>query len=582
MKVKISEWNFIGADEFEYDLVVKKIEMIARTCYKSEANATPESGEEFIRKIIKRGHEAMIEHHSQSIRIVCDRGCCYDKDTKVLTLRGWKYFFDLNKDDQYYSLDDNNNIQLVKANKIISIPYNGNLDIYKTTQISLGVTPNHNMWVYDYNKRNENTKIWKFIESKDLVNKQYKFNKSANPIERTGYGRIILQPVTISKGFYDKVFPELIMNANEFFELVGLWITDGSISKGKKGSGNRISISQTKTKTRKRIKELLTILKLDYKENEKEYRINSPQLYAWLDVNFIKNGDYKKSYYIKMPRWIAATCSRENIESLLNGIIQGDGSKHTKGKGYQIYTASEDFANDIVELSLLVGKCANVYTISERDRLWKDGRISHCKKQYVVSIITTTEHLFNSTKISKKQIHYNDNVYCVELPIFHRLYVMKDGKACWCGNSHEIVRHRLASFAQESTRYCNYSQDKFGNEITVIDPRPHFKTSMAGELWNLAMISAEQTYNRLIELGESPQMARSVLPNSLKTEIVVTANLREWRKIFQLRTPPTAHPQMREIMGTLLEGFKYNYPVFFEDIPSQQDVVDELNKRLEK
>lgn len=223
MKVKISEWNFIGADEFEYDLVVKKIEMIARTCYKSEANATPESGEEFIRKIIKRGHEAMIEHHSQSIRIVCDRGV-----------------------------------------------------------------------------------------------------------------------------------------------------------------------------------------------------------------------------------------------------------------------------------------------------------------------------------------------------------------------SHEIVRHRLASFAQESTRYCNYSQDKFGNEITVIDPRPHFKTSMAGELWNLAMISAEQTYNRLIELGESPQMARSVLPNSLKTEIVVTANLREWRKIFQLRTPPTAHPQMREIMGTLLEGFKYNYPVFFEDIPSQQDVVDELNKRLEK
>lgn len=143
---------------------------------------------------------------------------------------------------------------------------------------------------------------------------------------------------------------------------------------------------------------------------------------------------------------------------------------------------------------------------------------------------------------------------------------------CDRGVSHEIVRHRLASFAQESTRYCNYSQDKFGNEITVIDPTIHFKNNpttleagVAAAVWKKAMENAEEAYNRLIELGESPQMARSVLPNSLKTEIVVTANLREWRKIFQLRTPPTAHPQMRDIMKTLLEAFKCNYPVFFED-----------------
>ena len=573
MKIVNFSFDIIEAESLDYEAVVKKIEAIGRTCYKSEANTTSDSGEDFIRKIIKRGHLSVIEHHSQSVRIICDRGCCYDKETKVLTQKGWKYFFDLKDDDLYYSLDDDNNIKLIKANKIINIPYNGNLDVYKSTQISLGVTPNHNMWVYDYNKRSKDTKIWKFIESKDLINGRYLFNKSANPINRLGYNSIVLHGVTIPKGIYNKEYPRLELPADAFLELVGLWITDGSISKGKNGSGNRISISQTKIKTRKRIKELLITLRLNYTENEKEYRINSPQLYRWLSENFIKNNDYKKSYYIKLPRWIAGSCSLKNIESLLSGIIQGDGSKHSKGKGYQIYTASEDFANDLVELALLVSKCANIYTMSERDRLWKSGRISHCKKQYVVSIVTTNEHLFNNTNVSKKQIQYNDNVYCVELPKYHRLYVMKDGKACWCGNSHELVRHRIASFSQESTRYCNYSQEKFGSEITVIDPTECFKSvsvqpeySKSAEIWMNAMEHAEKAYSALLQLGESPQMARSVLPNSLKTEIVITANLREWRTIFQQRTAAGAHPQMRQIMIHLLEGFKFNLPVFFEDI----------------
>jgi thymidylate synthase (FAD) len=145
---------------------------------------------------------------------------------------------------------------------------------------------------------------------------------------------------------------------------------------------------------------------------------------------------------------------------------------------------------------------------------------------------------------------------------------------CDRGVSHELVRHRLASFAQESTRYCNYSQDKFGKEITVVNPTRHFKSSIASDIWSAAMYNAEQAYNKLIELGESPQMARSVLPNSLKTEIVVTANLREWRTIFKLRTPPTAHPQMRVIMNQLLMAFKTNLPVFFEDLEYDEILID--------
>lgn len=140
---------------------------------------------------------------------------------------------------------------------------------------------------------------------------------------------------------------------------------------------------------------------------------------------------------------------------------------------------------------------------------------------------------------------------------------------CDRGVTHEIVRHRLASFSQESTRYANYSRNKFGSEITVIKPCFWDESSDEYKLWFESMVNTEKTYLSLIKNGASPQEARSVLPNSLKTEIVVTCNLREWRHIFSLRCAKAAHPQMREIMLPLLEEFNKKIPVIFEDLCDQ-------------
>lgn len=141
---------------------------------------------------------------------------------------------------------------------------------------------------------------------------------------------------------------------------------------------------------------------------------------------------------------------------------------------------------------------------------------------------------------------------------------------CDRGVSHEIVRHRIASFSQESTRYCNYAKDKFGNEISVIEPFFWNKQSNDSadmySIWKTAMESAEQAYFKLLAAGASPQEARSVLPNSLKTEIVMSMNLREWRHFFKLRTASAAHPQMLEITRPMLDEFKRLIPVVFEDI----------------
>jgi thymidylate synthase (FAD) len=137
---------------------------------------------------------------------------------------------------------------------------------------------------------------------------------------------------------------------------------------------------------------------------------------------------------------------------------------------------------------------------------------------------------------------------------------------CDRGVTHEIVRHRIASYTQESTRYCDYSKGKFGAEITVIEPCFWEPDSPCYAVWRKAAESAEQAYHELIRLGASPQEARSVLPACLKTEIVITMNLRAWRHFFTLRTEAGAHPQMREITRPLLAEFKRRMPVIFDDI----------------
>lgn len=134
------------------------------------------------------------------------------------------------------------------------------------------------------------------------------------------------------------------------------------------------------------------------------------------------------------------------------------------------------------------------------------------------------------------------------------------------GVSHEIVRHRIASYCQESTRYCNYSQDKFGKELTFIIPEFLNYGSEGFKLWKEEMKQVEKTYFAMLEAGHTPQEARSVLPNSLKTELVMTANIREWRAFFKLRTSKAAHPQICEVAIPLLEELKELIPVVFDDI----------------
>ena len=146
---------------------------------------------------------------------------------------------------------------------------------------------------------------------------------------------------------------------------------------------------------------------------------------------------------------------------------------------------------------------------------------------------------------------------------------------CDRGVSHEIVRHRIASYSQESTRYCNYSNDKFGNELTFIDisnmldKNKNIDEDTKDNIynnWKMSCLDTEECYRDMLASGATPQEARSILPNSIKTEIVMTMNLREWRHFFKLRCDKAAHPQMREAANLILDTFKKEVPVIFDDI----------------
>ena len=149
---------------------------------------------------------------------------------------------------------------------------------------------------------------------------------------------------------------------------------------------------------------------------------------------------------------------------------------------------------------------------------------------------------------------------------------------CDRGVSHELVRHRVMSFAQESTRYCNYSKDKYGNECTFIRITDGMGFDMkcrsmtCGEVanilsvWEEAMNASEKYYMDMLELGAPPQIARSVLPNSVKTEITMSGTYRDWVHFFELRVDPAAHPQMRELTIPLLQDVKKLIPDHFSNI----------------
>jgi thymidylate synthase (FAD) len=180
---------------------------------------------------------------------------------------------------------------------------------------------------------------------------------------------------------------------------------------------------------------------------------------------------------------------------------------------------------------------------------------------YLATYIPVVFDDFTPVKIRKFQLLFENDLICEEEKLKHHTVSVRI--ICDRGVSHEIVRHRIASYSQESTRYCNYGK---AGEVTFIKPVFFVPGTLSYKVWEQLCVKAEETYLFLLKDGASPQQARSVLPNSLKTEIVVTTNLQQWRHFFELRAIGIfgkPHPQMLEISIPMFKNFIQLYPDIF-------------------
>ena len=561
------------------------LERIIRTCYRSEGNITELSHKKMIEKIMQFDHTAMIEHLSITVKFYIDRGC-YSDDTEVLTYYGWKFFKDVAQDDLIACLDDNGELSFENQTKEKLVKdFSGDILEFETTGIDLKVTPDHKMWVFDYDKRAKTSRDWKFIDAENLTNGRYTFNKTCNCWNGEEKPIILDKHPTKSLAFpMKRIEGEKL---EDFYELMGLWVTDGSFNSGKNsGSGSSIVITQTKKLGCDRIEHLCKSLSFSYNKQKSNYRIGNLQLVQFIGDNF---GFDPKSKICFVPEFIKNSSSRL-IKRFLDGVIIGNGS--VKKCGYScVYTASKKFSDDLQELFLKVGISANIRTIQPKNRTFP-GRKEEtvCTATiYVVSVCREkrSKPLLNKSCAKKfgEKVKYSGKVYCLTVP-YHRLYVRRNGKACWCGNcTHEFVRHRLCSFAQSSTRYIDYTtglnvvkpahiamEDIEEISDVSIKDYPYFISQVSDEnkqrieeafLFLNSCRTSFLNYLARIKNGANRSQARGSLCHHTQAELVVTANLREWLHIFKLRDSKEAHQDFRLPIAGLRNLFAQKYPIIF-------------------
>lgn len=574
--MKIIEPKII-VESKDYVKLMKNLERACRTCYRSEDKIVEDSYKTLLKNCINRGHESILEHEKITIQMICDVGC-YDDKTMVLTTNGWKYIKDIDVcKDKVYTLNEDNKVIEFPIQAKISKPYKGEMLNFKSTQIDLCVTPDHNMWIFDANKRSEKTKKWKFIEAKNMTNKSYKFSKIGNKEYIVGESLKYIPEISTQQKFFDKIY---IKNNNAFFELMGWFVTDGNLEV--RSNYKRVRISQVKTKNRERIKFLLDELGLEYSISDTTISIKNIPLAYFFHSSFYKDNTTSKSLTMFVPDFIKNANSNE-IEAFLMGVIGGNG--YVKKSGTIIITsASEQFCKDIIELCFKVGKTANYYIHPNLNKYNNSFKQYHTI--YDISIIQTEVTWWEKTNSNFQTIDYNGIVYCLMLEKYHKLFVMRNGKPSWCGNCYkDLTRHRHASFSIESTRYCNYSKDKFDNEIKFIKPIFYKSGAMENyenpidknnclktQYWVRCMELIEEHYMDMLKNTNAiPDELRMILPHSTAALVTMTANIREWKHILELRANNHAHPSVQQVMIPLLLYFKEKMPEIFSDINYNED-----------
>ena len=558
---------------------------------KGEKTLTEDRIQELIRRTLKLGHESVLEHGLLTFDLQgVSRAMCYSEDTEVLTDSGWKNFSSVDiGSDRFATLNPRTQeVQYLKAAEKIVEQYKGKMVRIRSSVVDLLVTPNHRVYFFDYDKRSRSSRLWKLDRADSLIGRRFQLRTDGNwQVASKRFIRIPSVEVTSSNGKRRR-YPSLQLPFDYYCSFLGYYLSEGHLHHAR-NSGYGIVITQRKDSPHY-IDILETIRRVGFKPNFRQdarhptthyLRFFSIQLYHYL-AGFGRHATEKRVD----PQVKGA--SKKQIRRFLDAYIAGDGHIYPKNGHVYVFTSSRQIADDLQELALKVGLSAYVRVdnrVGSRHFSVKVGRyIGQTVPTFVVSLRQhqSLRPLVNHRpKADRNQVRFEDYhgpVYCVAVPPNELLYVRRNGRPVWCGNTHQLVRHRIASFSQQSQRHVRVdsSTDWYMTPPALdADSRRKFEERMK----TVASWYAEDT-----KKGRRIEDARFYLPNATRTNITVSMNPRELLHVFRLRCSAAAQWEIRAVAWAMLACSRIVAPNIFETIShgKTDKYVEERETRLKR
>jgi thymidylate synthase ThyX len=481
----------IMSDDYFDDDPLQLIELAGRTCYKSENKISENSARDFIAKILKRGHESVIEHSAMTVKFICDRGVSHELIRHRLC--------SFSQESTRYVSSITKNKFIVTSEEDVIDKYLNGFSMKKISNMSNGLFTE---W-----------EVYKILDKNDI---------NRRSIGNTGL-------------IYDDFFSKI--DTPEKAYLLGFILADGSI----RSNGNQITISQDKEYSWYIWRMLKNLVKpLLNRSNDKSCH----------SISFCSDKIVKDLFNIGIKPRKSFDMTKEDAEllwdsissdalipSFIRGILDGDGGVRffkQKNKG-ETDSCNINWSGNKFILKKISNWINNTY-----------GYTSTVKNE------SNNGNNFSRLRVTNPSI--GDRLVKDMMSTFIFPY------------GHPAKTSRMIERIGGTYPIDSWGDDKF----KIIIPTWFDMSDISSWVWLESMDESEEKYTKLSELGWTPQQARSILPNSTKTEIIMTTNFREWRHIFKLRCSKVAHPQMKEIMVPLLQRCKRLIPVIFDDIKVEE------------
>ncbi|OGS45548.1 MAG: hypothetical protein A3K66_07120 [Euryarchaeota archaeon RBG_16_67_27] len=606
--------RLIGADEWlgkqdwhrsndltGIDVGAALIEVAGRTCYKSfgvglNPNVTRirEDRKSYLANVIQKGDGSVLEH-SVANWLFADvsRVFCYCEDTDVLTDEGWKAWPIVRGDEHFASMTTSGELVFVPAEERFASHYTGPMYHARSQQVDLLVTPNHRMWAkkVDTQAYRRHEEKFALYPATALLHRRVRYQKGG-VFWRGRRPALVALPGTFRK-YRRKDRPRretirsydgLSANAMAFSRFLGYFTAEGHLGK----SDTSINLTQQPGKIlddmATSISELgrpVTNVKSGYAD-VRRLSFKHVALYDWLRAT-IGDGALKKRVPFIVHDWPAYL-----IRVFLDALIRGDGNVHASNGHRVLYTSSKQLADDVQVLALKVGLAANIRVDDrvESHRVFTGATIRKTRPNYIVSFLEPSRlhpavnaHLSSDSPnrflgadgFNDHFVPYSGGIYCVKVR-HGLLYVRRNGKACWSGNTHELVRHRAGvAISQESLRYVRPKELR----MTLVPGSELARLENLGDVTR-TLETLERSYFGLTDAIIRPEMKfdekkgwtsalRRALPDGIATNIVWSANHRTLRWVLEMRTSPGAEVEMRYVFDKVGQILVRDHPDLYGD-----------------